>query len=86
MLRNAFFKSLRDEARPLLMWVLGVAFYVALPISIYPSIRHSAGQLQGYINSLPSAVRAAFLGSGGDFSPASRRATANSCSLSCLSR
>jgi len=68
MLRNAFFKSLRDQARALIMWVIGVAFYVALLLSIYPSIRHSAGQLQGYINSLPSAVRAAFLGSGGDFS------------------
>ena len=30
MLRNAFFKSLRDQARPLIMWVIGVAFYVAL--------------------------------------------------------
>lgn len=68
MLRNAFFKSLRDQTRPLVMWVIGVAFYVAMLISIYPSIRHSAGQLQGYINSLPSAVRAAFLGPGGDFS------------------
>ncbi len=68
MLRNAFFKSLRDQARPLIMWALGVAFYVALLLSIYPSIRHSAGQLQGYIGSLPAAVRAAFLGPGGDFS------------------
>ena len=68
MLRNAFFKSLRDQTRPLVMWVIGVAFYVAMLISIYPSIRHSAGQLQGYINSLPSAVRAAFLGPGADFS------------------
>jgi ABC-2 type transport system permease protein len=68
MLRNVFCKSLRDQTRPLVMWVLGVAFYVALLLSIYPSIRHSAGQLQGYISSLPAAVRAAFLGPGGDFS------------------
>jgi ABC-2 type transport system permease protein len=67
LLRDAFAKSLRDQARPLAMWVAGVAFYVALLMSIYPSIRHSAGQLQGYIDSLPSAVRAAFLGPGGDF-------------------
>ena len=67
MLRNAFFKSLRDQTRPLVMWVIGVAFYVALLMSVYPSIRHSAGQLQGYSNSLPSAVRADFLGPGGDF-------------------
>ena len=68
MLSNAFFKSLRDQARPLIMWVIGVAFYVALLISIYPSIRHSAASLQGYIDSLPATIRAAFLGSGGDFS------------------
>ena len=53
MLSNAFSKSLRDQTRPLLLWVIGVAFYVALLMSIYPSIRHSAGSLQGYINSLP---------------------------------
>ena len=37
MLSNAFFKSLRDQARPLVMWVIGVAFYVALLLSIYPA-------------------------------------------------
>ena len=39
MLRDPFFKGLRDQLRPLAMWVAGVAFYVALLISIYPSIR-----------------------------------------------
>ena len=68
MLRNAFLKGLRDQARPLLMWVVGVAFYVGLLMSIYPSIRGSANSLQGYIDNLPAAVRAAFLGPGGDFS------------------
>jgi ABC-2 type transport system permease protein len=67
MLRDAFTKGLRDQARPLLMWVVGVAFYVALLMSIYPSIRGSAKSLQGYIDNLPAAVKAAFLG-GGDFS------------------
>lgn len=67
-LRNAFTKSLRDQARPLLTWTVAAAFYVALLMSIYPSIRHSAASLQGYIQSLPAAVRAIFLGSNGDFS------------------
>lgn len=67
MLRDAFFKSLRDQIRPLMKWVIGVAFYIALLMAIYPSIRHSAGQLQGYVHSLPAAIRTAFLGSGGDF-------------------
>jgi beta-exotoxin I transport system permease protein len=68
MLANAFLKGLRDQARPLVTWVVGVAFYVALLMSIYPSIRHSAKSLQGYIDSLPEAIRVAFLGQGGDFS------------------
>lgn len=67
MLRDVFFKSLRDQIRPLVKWVIGVAFYVALLMAIYPSIRHSASQLQGYVHSLPAAIRTAFLGSGADF-------------------
>jgi len=35
---------------------------------VYPSVRDSAGQLQGYVDNLPEAFRTAFLGSGGDFS------------------
>ena len=70
MLRSAFTKGLRDQARPLLMWAIGVAFYVALLMAIYPSIRGSAKSLQGYISNLPAAVKAAFLGSGDFSSPA----------------
>ncbi len=67
MLRDPFLKGLRDQLRPLILWVVGVAFYVALLMSIYPSIRGSAKALQGYIQNMPAAVKAAFLGSG-DFS------------------
>jgi ABC-2 type transport system permease protein len=67
MLRDVFSKSLRDEIRPLLKWVIGVALYVALLMAIYPSIRHSAKSLQGHVHSLPAAIRTAFLGSGADF-------------------
>ena len=49
------------------MWSAGVAFYVALLISIYPSIRKSAGALQEYVQNMPAGVKAAFLGSS-DFS------------------
>ena len=68
VLTDPFFKGLRDQVRPLLTWTAGVVFYVALLISIYPSIRRDAGALQGYIDNLPAAVRAAFLGPSGDFS------------------
>jgi len=67
MLRDAFFKGLRDQLRPFVMWAAGVAFYVALLISIYPSIRKSAGAIQSYVQNMPEAIRAAFMGSS-DFS------------------
>ncbi len=63
MLRNAFLKGLRDQLRPFVMWAAGVAFYVALLISIYPSIRKSAGAINEYVKNMPEAVRAAFMGS-----------------------
>ena len=67
MLRDPFLKGLRDQLRPLLMWSLGVAFYVALLISIYPSIRKSAGAIQEYVKNMPEGIKAAFMGSS-DFS------------------
>jgi ABC-2 type transport system permease protein len=67
VLRDPFFKGLRDQLRPLALWVAGVAFYVALLISIYPSIRKSAGAIDEYVKNMPEAVRAAFMGSS-DFS------------------
>ena len=57
MLRDPFLKGLRDQLRPLVLWVVGIAFYVALLMSIYPSIRGSAKALQGYIDHLPAAVK-----------------------------
>jgi ABC-2 type transport system permease protein len=71
VLRDPFLKSLRDQVRGLIVWAIGVAAYVALLMSVYPSIRDSSGQLQGYLDNLPDAFRKAFLGPGGDFtSPA----------------
>ena len=67
MLRDPFLKNLRDQARNLLTWGIGAVVYVALLMSVYPSIKKSAGQLQGYVDNLPAALRAAFLGPGGDF-------------------
>lgn len=67
MLRDPFFKGLRDQLRQLIMWAAGVAFYVALLISIYPSIRKSAGAIQEYVRNMPEGIKAAFMGSS-DFS------------------
>ena len=67
MLRDPFLKGLRDQLRPLVMWSAGVAFYVALLISIYPSIRKSAGAIHEYVKNMPEGIKAAFMGSS-DFS------------------
>ena len=63
MLRDPFLKGLRDQLRSLVVWGAGVVFYVALLISIYPSIRKSAGAINEYVQNMPEAVRAAFMGS-----------------------
>ena len=63
MLRDPFLKGLRDQLRPLILWGAGAAFYVALLISIYPSIRKSAGAINEYVQNMPEAIRAAFMGS-----------------------
>lgn len=67
MLRSPFLKSLHDQVGGLIIWVAGVAAYVALLMSVYPSIRSSSSDLEGYIQNLPEAFRRAFLGPGGDF-------------------
>lgn len=67
MLHDSFLKTLRDQARNLLTWSVGVVAYVAMLMAVYPSISKSAGRLQGYIDNLPAALRAAFLGPSGDF-------------------
>lgn len=67
MLRDPFFKSLRDQIRGLIIWIAGVAAYVALLILVYPSVRDSAADLQGYIDSLPQGFRDVFIGPGGGY-------------------
>jgi ABC-2 type transport system permease protein len=63
MLRDPFLKGLRDHLRPLVLWGAGAAFYVALLIAIYPSVRKSAGAINEYVKEMPEALRAAFMGS-----------------------
>lgn len=71
MLRDAFFKSLRDQWRSLMWWSLGVIAYVALLVPIYSSIRKSADELNQYVQNFPDVLREAFIGPGTDFaSPA----------------
>jgi len=70
MLRDAFFKGLRDQRRALLLWSLALAAYALLLAFLFPSIRESAVDMQSYIESMPEAVRNAFMGESTDFSQA----------------
>jgi len=67
MLRDAFFKGLRDQRRALLIWAGSVVAYVLMMCSLFPSIRKSAGDMQDYIESMPEAFRKAFMGQSTDF-------------------
>jgi len=67
MLRDVFFKSLRDQRRSLVWWSLGVAAYVAFLVPFYPTIKKSAVDLGTYLENLPEVLRTAFMGSGGDY-------------------
>lgn len=70
MLRDAFLKGLRDQRRSLLIWTAAVAGYVVMMAALFPSIRESSADMQGYIESMPEAFRKAFMGESTDFSSA----------------
>ena len=67
MLRDVFFKGLRDHRRALLFWSLAIAVYGLLLAFLFPSIRESGADMQSYIESMPEAVRNAFMGESTDF-------------------
>ncbi|MGH2664010.1 MAG: hypothetical protein ACRDH8_14670 [Actinomycetota bacterium] len=46
MLRNVFLKTLRDRARSLLGWSVGVVMFTAAVVSTWPSVRDSAADLR----------------------------------------
>lgn len=70
MLRDAFFKGLRDQRRALLIWAAAVAGYVVMMCSLFPSIRKSAADMRDYIESMPEAFRKAFMGQSADLGDA----------------
>ncbi len=57
-------KTLRDQARSLLAWVIGIALLVAIYAAFYPSVRDSAAAFRGYLQHLPRAITSLI---GGDF-------------------
>jgi beta-exotoxin I transport system permease protein len=63
MLRNVFFKSLRDLRRSFAWWSVGLVGYVALIVSVYPTISDNA-DLNKLVESYPEALKA-FIAFGG---------------------
>lgn len=67
MLRSVFLKGMRDLRRPFLLWALGVAVMPVLLGLVYPSIKTVATEVQSYVEALPEAFAAMFLGAARDF-------------------
>jgi len=65
VLRNVFLKSLRDLRRSFAWWTVGLAGYVALIASVYPTVRDNP-DLEKLVESYPEALKA-FVAFGGQF-------------------
>ena len=65
MLHNVFLKSLRDLRRSFAWWTFGLAGYVALIASVYPTVRDNP-DLEKLVESYPEALKA-FVAFGGQF-------------------
>ena len=64
MLRNVYFKSLRDMRRSIVWWSLGLIAMTALMIAVYPTIRDNP-DLNKLVENYPEALKA-FIAFGGD--------------------
>jgi ABC-2 type transport system permease protein len=69
MLRNIALKGLRDVRRSFVWWSLGLAGFVALIVSVYPTVRSNPG-LNKLAEDYPEALKA-FVGFGGQIDYAS---------------
>jgi ABC-2 type transport system permease protein len=65
MLRNVFLKSIRDFRRGFVWWTVGLVGYVAMIVSVYPTIRDNP-DLNKLVESYPEALKA-FIAFGGQF-------------------
>jgi ABC-2 type transport system permease protein len=65
MLGSVVTKTLRDARRGFVWWALGLAGYVALIVSVYPTIRDNP-DLNKLVESYPEALKA-FIAFGGQF-------------------
>ena len=65
MLRSVFLKSIRDLRRGFVWWAAGLVGYVAMIVSVYPTIRDNP-DLNDLVESYPEALKA-FIAFGGQF-------------------
>ena len=70
MLRNTFWKTLRDLRRALAWWSLGTVALSAFIVAVYPSVRDNP-ELNKMVENYPDALKALFgLGQGVDYTSA----------------
>lgn len=62
MLRNVWLRSLRDQRNSLFWWAIGISSYVAFCFAFYPSMVASAEQMNAYLEAMPEAFVAVFMG------------------------
>lgn len=62
MLRDAFFKGLRDLRRSLPWWAIGIGIWPLWMGAVYPSMRENAADMEDYIESMPDAFKNMFMG------------------------
>lgn len=59
-----FRKTLHDGRRALTWWCAGLFALGAMWMGMFPSVRSSAGQMSQYLERMPAALRALFIGQG----------------------
>ncbi len=60
MLRNVFWKSLRDRRRAFLWWTAGMFGYILLSASVYPFVEEQGEQLAPLLENMPKEMLALF--------------------------
>ncbi len=63
MLHNVATKTLFDQRRTLLAWMISLALLVGMYVAIWPSIRDQPA-MTDFLNSMPPAIRSMFAMSG----------------------
>ena len=67
MLGEVFLKTLRDQRRSLVGWVVGIVLTILMYAAIWPSIKDQPS-LSDFLDQMPEAFRSLFATSGADMS------------------